>query len=68
MTGILIIVGAVMINSETPNKVQVGSILVIVFSVISLLVGRDFIVGFVLALIGGILSLVWKPMPLTSPT
>ncbi|MEM0316513.1 MAG: hypothetical protein QXO97_00745 [Candidatus Nezhaarchaeales archaeon] len=57
-----------MINSETPNKVQVGSILVIVFSVISLLVGRDFIVGSVLALIGGILSLVWKPMPPISPT
>lgn len=59
--GILVIVGAVMINSGAINKVRVGSILVIVFSVISLLSGGGFIIGFVLALVGGILGLVWKP-------
>ncbi|MEM2214636.1 MAG: hypothetical protein QXQ20_08155 [Candidatus Nezhaarchaeales archaeon] len=66
--GILVIVGAVMINSGAPNKVRVGSILVIVFSVISLLGGGGFIVGFVLALVGGILGLTWKPATPPPPT
>ncbi|MEM2025603.1 MAG: hypothetical protein QXW94_04865 [Desulfurococcaceae archaeon] len=60
--GILVIIGAVMINSGVPSEVRTGSILVIIFSVLSLITcGGGFIIGFILALVGGILGLVWKP-------
>ncbi len=60
--GILILVGAVMIYSGEPSKVKIGSILVLVFSILSLfIVGGGFFIGFILGLIGGILGLIWKP-------
>ncbi|MCF8885672.1 MAG: hypothetical protein QXK95_01535 [Nitrososphaerota archaeon] len=60
--GIIVIIGAVMINSGEPSKVRTGSILVLIFSILSLIVsGGGFIIGFILALIGSILGLVWKP-------
>lgn len=69
LMGVLVIVGAIMINSGVLNKVRMWSILVIIFSVISFLGGGGFIIGFVLALVGGILGLVWKPTaPPPSPT
>lgn len=68
--GILVIVGAIMINSGNPGKVRTWSIIVLVFSVISILIGGGFIIGLVLGLVGGILGLVWKPSapPPPSPT
>jgi len=60
--GIIIIIGAVMINSGDPSRVRTGSILVLIFSILSLFTtSGGFIVGFILALIGSILGLVWKP-------
>jgi len=60
--GILILVGATMIYSGEPSKVRIGSILVLIFSILSLLtVGGGFFIGFILGLIGGILGLTWKP-------
>lgn len=60
--GILILVGATMIYSGEPSKVRIGSILVLIFSILSLLtVGGGFFIGFILGLIGGILGLIWKP-------
>lgn len=60
--GIIIIVGAAMINSGDPSKVRTGSIIVLIFSILSLpLSGGGFIIGFILALVGSILGLVWKP-------
>ncbi|MEM3990098.1 MAG: hypothetical protein QW479_06865 [Desulfurococcaceae archaeon] len=61
--GIIVIVGAIMINSGVPEKVKTGSIIVLVFSILSLFVGGTggFIIGFILGLIGGILGLTWKP-------
>ncbi|MEM2176747.1 MAG: DUF6114 domain-containing protein [Archaeoglobaceae archaeon] len=60
--GILVIVGALMINSGEKGRVTTGSIIVLVFSILSLfVVGGGFIIGFILGLIGGILGLVWKP-------
>lgn len=50
---LLIIWGAMMINTGEPNKVKNGGIIVLVFSILS---GLNII-----ALIGGILALVWKP-------
>jgi hypothetical protein len=59
--GIIVIIGAIMINSGERNKVRIGSVLVLIFSIISLVGGGGFIIGFILCLIGSILGLVWKP-------
>jgi Family of unknown function (DUF6114) len=61
LIGLLTIVGAVMLRSK-PESAHTWGILIIVFSVISLVTGGGgFIIGFILALIGGILALTWKP-------
>lgn len=66
--GILVIVGALMINSGVPSKVKTGSIIVLVFSILSLpTVGGGMVIGFLLGLIGGILGLVWKPTAAAPP-
>jgi hypothetical protein len=62
ISGILIIIGAIMINSGERGKVRNGGILVLIFSIISLILsGGGFFIGFLLGLIGGILALSWKP-------
>ncbi|MEM4717518.1 MAG: hypothetical protein QXE81_02005 [Desulfurococcaceae archaeon] len=67
--GILIVVGAVMINSGEPGKVKKGSILVLILSILSLfLAGGGFFIGFILGLIGGILGLTWKPPEKPAPS
>jgi hypothetical protein len=60
--GILVLVGAIMINSGEPSKVRTGSILVLIFSIISWFgAAGGFLIGFLLGLIGAILGLTWKP-------
>lgn len=61
--GILVIVGAVMINSGERDKVKTGSIIVLIFSILSLFPGGigGFVIGFILGLVGSILGLTWKP-------
>lgn len=66
--GILVIVGAVMMNSGVQSKVKTGSIIVLVFSILSLpTVGGGFFIGFILGLIGSILGLTWKPATAPPP-
>ena len=65
--GILVIVGAVMINSGERSRVRTGGILVLIFSIVSLLAGGGFFVGFILGLVGGIVALTWKRPAVTSP-
>jgi hypothetical protein len=67
--GIIVIVGAVMINSGERDRVKTGSIVVLIFSILSLFVGGTggFIIGFILGLIGGILGLTWKPTEEAAP-
>ena len=59
--GILVIVGAIMINSKPDQHVAWG-VIVLVFSILSW-VGAlgGFFIGFLLGLIGGILAIAWKP-------
>ena len=66
--GILTLVGAIMINSGDTNKVRIGAILVLVFSILSWFgaYGGIFI-GFLLGLIGSILALTWKPSRYYAP-
>jgi hypothetical protein len=59
--GIIVIIGAVMINKAEPAKVKTGSVLVLVFSIISIISGGGFYIGTILGIVGGILGLVWKP-------
>lgn len=59
---VLVIVGAVLIGSGRSFEVKAGSVLVIVFSTLSVFTNTGgFLVGFVLGLIGGILGLTWSP-------
>jgi hypothetical protein len=61
--GILIIVLAALLYVNTEHHTIFG-VLILVFSVISLtsFLG-GFVLGFILALIGGILAITWKPTP-----
>lgn len=59
---ILVIYGATLISSGETDKVRTGSILVLIFSIISWFgAGGGFFIGFILGLIGAILGLIWKP-------
>jgi len=65
--GILNILGAVWINSGEKGKVRTGSILVLIFSILSWLGGAGgFFIGFLLGLIGAILGLTWNPPTATT--
>ena len=66
--GILVLGGFGLVLGGAPRKVKVGGVLGVVFGVLSFLVaGGGFIVGFILALIGGALGLMWKPPIHSSP-
>jgi len=67
--GIIVIIGAVMINSGEKDKVRTGSLLVLIFSILSLFVGGTggFVIGFILGLVGSILGLTWKPAEAPPP-
>ncbi len=56
IAGIIILIGAIMINSGERGKVKTGGILVIVFSILTVQ-----LLVIILGLIGGILALTWKP-------
>ncbi|MFZ0700077.1 MAG: DUF6114 domain-containing protein [Thermoplasmata archaeon] len=63
--GILIIAFAAVFHSR-PSFTKVGGALVIVFAIIGIpFTFGGFVIGFVLALVGGILAIVWKPTPPT---
>lgn len=65
--GILTLIGAIMMNTSNRDKVRTGSILVLIFSIISLIAGGGFIIGFILCLVGSILGLTWKPVEAPPP-
>jgi MFS family permease len=66
---VLVIIGSALVYSGVPGKVKAGSILGLVFGILSILIGGGFIIGPILALIGGILGLRWKPRsPPPAPT
>jgi hypothetical protein len=66
--GFLVLVGAIMMSSEDKGRVRMGSVLVLVFSILSWFgaVG-GFFIGFLLGLIGSILGLTWNPPRYESP-
>lgn len=59
--GIVLVVGSMMINTTDMKKRKLWSVIGIVLAIISLVAsGGGFVIGFILALIGGILGLVYK--------
>jgi hypothetical protein len=65
--GIIALVGAIMMNSSDKSRVRTGSILVLVFSIISWFGSfGGFFIGFLLCLIGAILGLTWNPSTTTT--
>ena len=61
--GLIIIVGAVMLRSR-PESAKMWGVIIIVLAIISLFGSAGgFFIGFILALIGGIMAIVWHPPP-----
>jgi len=58
--GLIIIFGAIQMRSH-PESAKTWGILVLVFAIFSWIGGGGFVIGFLLALIGGILAIVWHP-------
>jgi hypothetical protein len=68
VSGILMVVGAVMMNSSNKSKVRTGSVLVLLFTLIgAIFTLGGFLIGFILGLIGSIMGLVWKPSGVMPP-
>ena len=58
--GVLVLFGAIMLHSRPEHKKAWG-IMVIVFSIPSIVTGGGFIIGFILGIIGGAYTLSRKP-------
>lgn len=55
---LLVIIGAILIYM--PGKEVIGGILVIIFSILSIVIGGGFLIGLILGIIGGALGLAKK--------
>jgi len=60
VSGILVITGAVMLSSR-PAEHEAWGIIILIFSLISLLGMGGFLIGAILGIIGGAFALSWKP-------
>jgi len=65
--GVIVTMSAVLLRLK-PNQRQTWGILVLVFSILSFFGFGGFIVGSVLGIVGGIMTLRWKPPPTAPPT
>lgn len=65
--GALVLVGAIMLHIKPENK-KAWCIVIVVFSIPSVVTGGGFVIGFLLGIIGGALALSQKPkMQATKP-
>ncbi len=62
VSGILVIVGAVMIDIH-PSQSRTWGIIVLIFSIVSFVGMGGFLIGAVLGVAGGALALSWKAKP-----
>jgi len=56
--GVLVVIGAVLIY--VPGKEVLGGILVLIFSILSIVIGGGFLIGMILGIIGGALGIAKK--------
>lgn len=69
VSGAIMLVGAIMMNSSDRSRVKTGAILVLVFTLVgAIFTVGGFVIGFILALVGSILGLTWKPSMQTAPS
>jgi ribosomal protein L40E len=61
--GIIVLLLALRLKSN-PQGARMTGILIIVFSLISFIGGGGFYIGAILALVGGILAVIWTPAPM----
>jgi hypothetical protein len=67
--GIIALIGAIVMNNSNKSRVRTGSILVLVFSILSWFgASGGFVAGFLLGVIGAILGLMWKPPTTEKPS
>lgn len=64
--GVLVIFFAMRLKNR-PKDAQMTGILILVLALVSFAGGGGYFIGALLALIGGILALVWKPPMATQP-
>ena len=57
---ILVLVGAVMLWMKPKSHVAAG-VIILLFSLFSIISTGGFIIGLILGIVGGILAIVWKP-------
>jgi Family of unknown function (DUF6114) len=60
VSGIIVLISAVLLLSNVGNR-RTWGVLILVFSILSFLGFGGFIVGAILGMVGGILTLRWKP-------
>jgi hypothetical protein len=58
--GIIVLIGAVLLWMNPQMHVGAG-VIVLLFSLFSIVIGGGFIIGLILGIVGGILGIVWKP-------
>jgi len=63
--GVLVLLGAFMVYRNPAQKTAWG-VIILVFSILSIAIGGGFIIGFILGIIGGALTLAWKPKTSTA--
>jgi hypothetical protein len=61
VSGVIVTIGALMLNTR-PSEYNAWGMIILVFSIISLLGMGGFIVGAILGIIGGALAMSWKPI------
>jgi MFS family permease len=65
--GVLVLLGAIMVYRNPSQKTAWG-VIILVFSILSIVIGGGFLIGFILGIIGGALTLAWKPKTTAEPT
>ncbi|MFX0202705.1 MAG: DUF6114 domain-containing protein, partial [Candidatus Hodarchaeota archaeon] len=62
--GVIVLLSAVMLYRNPMSKTTWG-VLILIFSILSVVGGGGFLVGMILGIIGGALGLAWKPREAT---
>jgi len=59
VSGVLLLIGALMLYGKLVDSKAIG-IVILVFSILSIVTGEGFIIGFILGIMGGVEALRWK--------
>ncbi|MBM4237379.1 MAG: hypothetical protein FJ151_02715 [Euryarchaeota archaeon] len=57
--GLAVLIGAIKLSQNPRDHITWGAI-ILIFSLLSIVIGGGFVLGLILGLIGGILALVWN--------